>query len=94
VVAGPEIGYEDGMIAMTVQVPDEMQVRVDARLADGNYVDTGDYLRDLIRRDLDAAARREELRAMIAEGWASGIVERDASEVIAEIIAEDPDLRG
>ena len=82
------------MTAMTVELPEEMQVRVDARLADGNYVDSGDYLRDLIRRDLDATARRDELRALIAEGWASGIIERDASEVIAEIIAEDPDLRG
>lgn len=82
------------MTAITVQVPDEMQARVDARLADGNYVDSADYLRDLIRRDLDAAARREELRALIAEGWASGIIDRDAGEVISEIIAEDPDLRG
>ncbi len=78
------------MNAMTVVVPAELQSRVEARLADGEYVDEGDYLRDLIRRDLEVAARRDELRAMIAEGWASGIVDRDASEVIAE----DPDLRG
>ena len=89
-----EMGYETSMTAMTVELPEEMQIRVDARLADGNYVDSGDYLRDLIRRDLDATARRDELRALIAAGWASGIIDRDASEVIAEIIAEDPDLRG
>jgi antitoxin ParD1/3/4 len=81
------------MTAMTVQVPDELQVRVDARLADGNYVDTGDYLRDLIRRDLDAVARRDELRALIREGLASGICEDDAQTVLRQIIDEDPDLR-
>lgn len=90
--------YKEPMNAMTVLVPADLRTRVDARLADGEYVDEGDYLRDLIRRDLAAVARRDELRALIAEGWASGIVDRDADEVIDEIIAEiddhDPELRG
>ena len=79
---------------MTVDMPADLQSWVDARLAGGEYIDAGDYLRDLIRRDVDETTRRDTLRAMIAEGWASGIVDRDTSDVIAEIIDEDPDLHG
>ena len=79
------------MNALTVRVPARLQSRVDARLAGGDYVDAEDYLRDLIRRDLEADQRVEELRALIEEGWASGICDEDAFEVLDKIIAEIPD---
>jgi Arc/MetJ-type ribon-helix-helix transcriptional regulator len=81
------------MNAITVLVPSELQSQVEARLAGGEYVDEGDYLRDLIRRDLDMVYRRDELRALIAEGFTSGVCEDDARTVLQQIIDEDPDLR-
>jgi antitoxin ParD1/3/4 len=82
-----------GMTQLTIAVPPELQLLIDARLADGAYVDAGDYLRDLLRRDQRVEHRRAELRAAIAQGLASGVVDQDPREIIAELIAEDPDLR-
>ena len=90
---GSRFDYVPGMNAFTVTIPAELQDWVDARLAEGVYVDAADYVRALLRQDRAVATDREWLKAMIAEGLASGVDERDARVVLAEIIAEDPDLR-
>lgn len=81
------------MTDLTISMPDMLQDWVDARLAEGGYTDAGEYLRDLVRRD-QAAVDQRWLKAMIDEGLRSGVIDRDAEEVLDEIIAEDPDLRG
>ena len=79
----------------TLSFPPALQAWVDARIAEGRYADAEDYLRDLVRRDQEAIAEdRNWVRAMIQEGLDSGILDQDAEEVLDEIIAEDPDLRG
>jgi antitoxin ParD1/3/4 len=81
------------MTQLSISIPPALQTWVDARLAGGEYADAADYLRDLVRRDRDAGDRRW-LKAMIDEGLASGVIDRDIDELFDEIIAEDPDLRG
>lgn len=82
------------MTELTISMPPALQQWVSSRLADGDYADAGDYLRDLVRRDReDAAVDRRWLKAMIDEGLASGIVDAEPEDVLAAIIAEDPDLR-
>jgi len=79
----------------TLSFPPALQAWVDARIAEGRYADAEDYLRDLVRRDQEAIAEdRSWVRAMIQEGLDSGVLDQDADEVLDEIIAEDPDLRG
>ncbi len=79
----------------TLSFPPALQAWVDARIAEGRYADAEDYLRDLVRRDQEAIAEdRSWVRAMIQEGLDSGVLGQDADEVLDEIIAEDPDLRG
>ena len=83
------------MTSLTVPMPPALQAGVDARLAEGGYADAADYLRDLVRRDrADAQADRSWLKAMIAEGLASGIVDREPEDVLDDVVAEDPDLHG
>ena len=83
------------MNQLTISVPPELQSLIDTRLSEGVYVDAGDYVRDLMRRDQRTMdADRAWLRARIEEGLASGVIDRDAEDVLDEIIAEDPDLRG
>jgi antitoxin ParD1/3/4 len=77
----------------TVSMPPALQAWVDARIAEGAYADAADYLRDLVRRDQEHVDRHW-LKAMIDEGLKSGVLDQDAEEVLDEIIAEDPDLRG
>jgi antitoxin ParD1/3/4 len=81
------------MNQVVIAMPPALQSWVDARVAEGGYADAAEYLRDLIRHDQDQDDRLW-LRAMIEEGLASGVIDRDAHEVLDEIIAEDPELSG
>lgn len=81
------------MAQLTISMPDALQEWVNARVAQGRYVDAAEYLRDLVRLD-QRSDDRLWLKAMIDEGLASGVIDRDMDEIIDEIIAEDPDLRG
>lgn len=64
------------MADLTISIPDLLKDWAEARVAEGLYSSTGDYVRDLIRRDQGAAefeARNvERLRAAWDEGLASG----------------------
>jgi len=56
---------------MSFALPESLRGYVDERLRSGNYGNTSEYLRDLIRQDQhnQAAAR---LRELITEGFESG----------------------
>ncbi len=89
------MAYDGGMTDMSFTMPPDLKSWIDAQVAQGRYADAGEYLRDLVRRDLETVSdERTWLRAMIEEGLASGVIDRDAQDVLDEIIAEDPDLRG
>ena len=62
--------------------------QVESRIAEGEFADADDYLRELVRRDLDEAADTAWVRAKVEEGLASGVIDKDAREVLREIIAE------
>lgn len=83
------------MSQLNVSVPPALKSWIDSRVAEGRYSSPSDYVRDLVRRDQDAAEDETEwLRGLIAEGLASGIIEKDAKEVLREIMAERPARRG
>ncbi|HZF45192.1 MAG TPA: type II toxin-antitoxin system ParD family antitoxin [Sphingomonadaceae bacterium] len=80
---------------MSFDFPPELRRWIDMRLAEGRYADAADYVRDLVRRDQEAAEEEAEwLRAMIDEGLASGVVDADPKDVIEQIIAERRAGRG
>ena len=56
---------------MSFAIPQELRDYVDERVGSGEYGNTSEYLRELIRRDRteQAAAR---LRALLADGLESG----------------------
>ena len=89
------IMYDDSMSQLNVSIPPALRSWIDHRLAEGRYSSASDLVRDLLRRDQESAADETEwLRALIAEGLASGVVEKEASEVLRDIIAERPARRG
>jgi antitoxin ParD1/3/4 len=69
---------------MSFALPESMRDYIDARVRDGSYGNTSEYLRELIRRDQErqAAAR---LRELITEGLESGPVRLVTDDVIAEL---------
>jgi antitoxin ParD1/3/4 len=80
------------MTDLSFSLPDMLQSRIAQRIAEAGYADAGDYLRDLIRRDLaEAEEDAAWVRARLAEGEASGYLDADPREVLREIMAKLPD---
>ena len=69
---------------MSFGLPESLREYIDARVRDGSYGNTSEYLRDLIRRDQhEQVALR--LRALIADGLASGDGRVATDDVIAAL---------
>jgi antitoxin ParD1/3/4 len=83
------------MTELSLTVPPDLQRWLELRLSQGRYADAGDYVRDLIRRDQDAEAEDTAwVTAMLEEGLASGVVDKEPEDVIEEIIANRRARRG
>lgn len=70
------------MTTRDVSLPEEMRAFVEAQVATGQYFDTSDYIRDLIRERQVAVDR---VRVLIEEGEASGISPRSFDDIMARI---------
>jgi antitoxin ParD1/3/4 len=71
---------------MSFALPESMRDYIDSRVRDGNYGNTSEYLRELVRDDQErqAAAR---LRSLIADGLASGKGRPVTAAVVADLCA-------
>lgn len=76
------------MAQMNISVPEALKQWAEQRVAEGRYASTSDYLRDLMRRDQDAAAELAWLQAEIDKGIASGIDPRPVSQIMQDIRAK------
>jgi len=72
------------MATMNVSLPDAMKAWVEGQSDSGRYSNASDYVRDLIRRDQERAAKIEAMQRLIDGGMASGVSERSVEEVLAE----------
>ncbi|MFY8076053.1 MAG: ribbon-helix-helix domain-containing protein, partial [Sphingorhabdus lacus] len=60
-------------------------------VSEGRYSSASDYMRDLVRRDQEAAMDDATwLRGLVAEGLASGVIDKEPEDVLREIMAEHP----
>ena len=75
-------------------LPPDLESWIETRVAGGEYFDSADYLRQLVRKDRDEAEDTAWVREKITEGEASGFIDRDAREVLREIVAERHARRG
>ncbi len=69
---------------MSFALPEELRSYIDARVRSGEYGNTSEYLRELIRRDRQAVAE-QRLRNLIADGLESGDGRPASRAVIDEI---------
>lgn len=69
---------------MSFALPDELRRYIDDRVRSGEYGNTSEYLRELIRRDQQHVAERR-LRGLIADGLESGDGRLATADVIDEI---------
>lgn len=76
------------MSQLNVTIPPALREWVDKRIAEGRYSSPSDLVRDLLRRDQEAAESDVQwVREMIAEGLASGVSPEKPSTIIENIIA-------
>lgn len=71
------------MTTMNVSLPDGMKRWVEKQAGSGRYANASDYVRHLIRRDQERAAKIAHLQALVAEGIASGAGKRSMNELKA-----------
>ena len=77
------------MTDLSFSLPPDLARQVETRIAEGEFADLGDYMRELVRRDLDEADEETAwLREQIDIGRASGVIDKEPEDVIEEIIAE------
>jgi antitoxin ParD1/3/4 len=69
---------------MSFALPEPMRDYVDQRVRSGEYGNTSEYIRELIRRDQEEQAKKR-LRDLIEEGLASGPGRELTPKVAAEL---------
>ncbi|KFL48094.1 hypothetical protein IL54_3522 [Sphingobium sp. ba1] len=72
------------MAQMNISLPDGLKSWIEARVAEGRYSSSSDYVRDLVRREQEAEEKLRILRAAIEEGLASGVSDRTIEDIIAD----------
>jgi antitoxin ParD1/3/4 len=72
------------MATMNVSLPDAMKNWVEAQTRGGRYSNASDYVRDLIRRDQERAAKIAGLQKAIDEGLESGVSDRPIRDIVSE----------
>ena len=73
------------MATMNISLPDVMKRHVDGQVATGQYANASDYVRDLIRYDLQT---RDAIRAALRDGEDSGISPHTPDEILASLLRE------
>ena len=72
------------MAQMNVSLPDGLKYWAETRVTEGLYSSTSDYVRDLMRRDMEVVEARRRLQAAIDEGRASGTSSRSVKDILED----------
>lgn len=68
------------MATMNISLPDKMKEWVEAQVATGKFGNASDFIRDLIRKELEKGNTKAWLEAEIEKGYASGFHESTVDE--------------
>lgn len=68
------------MATMNVSLPDALKKHVEDRVASGDYASASDFVRDLVRKDVEHRRKWEDYHRLVQEGIDSGVSERPWSE--------------
>lgn len=65
---------------MNISIPDTLKGWAEARVAEGRYSSTSDYVRDLIRRDEERETAKAREIARLRAAWDEGLASGPAAE--------------
>ena len=71
-----------GTVRKTITLTDQQNDWIKARIAEGEYTNDSEYIRDLVRRDQQQRPRIDALREAIREGLEG----RDSDRTVADIM--------
>jgi antitoxin ParD1/3/4 len=69
------------MAKISISMSDQMEEFVAERIESGDFNNTSEYFRDLVRRDQQKLAAEDKLRTMIREARASGVSEETFDQI-------------
>lgn len=72
------------MATMNVSLPDPMKDWVEEQSKSGRYGNASDYVRDLIRRDQDRAAKIAAMQRLVNDGLESGVASESMEDILDE----------
>jgi antitoxin ParD1/3/4 len=72
------------MATMNVSLPQEMKDWVEELARTGDYANSSDVVRDLIRRERERRQALAELQALVDEGMASGLSDRSVDQIMQD----------
>ncbi|WP_333608648.1 type II toxin-antitoxin system ParD family antitoxin [Arsukibacterium sp.] len=76
------------MATMNVSLPDQMKDWVEQQTETGRFSNASDYVRDLIRRDQQQAAKIAHMQQLISAGIASGKGKRTMADIEQAALAQ------
>lgn len=76
------------MAKISISMTDGMNDYVQSRVKAGEYNNTSEYFRDLVRRDQDRREAHEKLRKMLNDAEASGISPRTPQQIMSDVKAK------
>ena len=71
------------MATMSISLSDKMREQIRERIKSGDYHNESEYIRDLIRRDVEKKIVHAELLAMLKEAEQGGITKLSMDEIKA-----------
>ena len=70
------------MATMNISLPDLMKIWVEGQAGTGRYSNASDYVRDLIRRDQERAAKIAAMQRLVDEADASGVSDSSMTDIL------------
>ena len=71
------------MAQMNISLPEKLRAWAESRVAEGRYSSASDYVRDLMRRDIEVAEAKARLQTAIDAGRASPPSDMTIEAIIA-----------
>ena len=75
------------MATMNISLPDSLKAWAEQHSREGQYRNTSDYVRDLIRKDQQRLDKVAHMQKLVDEGFASGVGKRSMSDIREQALA-------
>ncbi len=70
---------------MNISLTQSLKSEVESRITEGNFSNSSDYIRHLIRQDVGKKEEEKELKKLLLAGLNSGVSEKTTEEVFSDL---------